>query len=95
MKILISALLIFSSFSITAFAQGGGEYTVNAVKGEYVIIGDKPYKILSKCDGLKPQDKVSFSESPITGSCSSEVDMGDLSPGMTLWGKCLGSMTSP
>ena len=66
MKILIIALIVISSLSVNTFAQGGGEYTVKAIKGDLIIIGEKPYKMLTKCEGIKPQDKVSFSESPIT-----------------------------
>ena len=66
LKTLIAALILISALSINAFAQGGGEYTVKAVKGNYVIIGEKPYKMLTKCEGIQPEDKVSFSESPIT-----------------------------
>ena len=66
MKILIAGLLIISTLSINSFAQGSSEYTVRAVKGDYVIIGEKPYKMLTKCEGIKAEDKVSFSESPIT-----------------------------
>ena len=66
MKTLITVLLIVASFSVAAFAQSGGEFTVMAIKGQYVIIGEKPYKMLSKCEGIKPDDKVSFSESPVT-----------------------------
>jgi hypothetical protein len=66
LKILIAGLLIISTLSINSFAQGSSEYTVRAVKGDYVIIGEKPYKMLTKCEGIKAEDKVSFSESPIT-----------------------------
>lgn len=66
MKTLITALILISALSINASAQSGGEYTVKAVKGDTVIIGEKPYKMLTKCDGIKPEDKVSFSESPLT-----------------------------
>jgi hypothetical protein len=66
LKILITALLITSTLSINSIAQGNSEYTVRAVKGNYVIIGEKPYKMLTKCEGIKADDKVSFSESPIT-----------------------------
>lgn len=66
MKILITAILVLSAISVATFAQRGGEYTVKEVKGEYVIIGEKPYKMLTKCEGIKADDQVSFSESPIT-----------------------------
>ncbi|MEM7007691.1 MAG: hypothetical protein AAF462_00985 [Thermodesulfobacteriota bacterium] len=66
MKLFLAALLILSATSLSAYSQGSGEYTVKAVKGEYVIIGEKPYKMLSECEGIKAEDKVSFSESPIT-----------------------------
>jgi len=66
MKTLLTALLIISALSINTFAQNQAEYTVKAIKGNYIIIGEKPYKMLTKCEGIKPEDKVSFSESPIT-----------------------------
>ena len=66
MKTLIAALLIISGFSVNTFAQNQAEYTVREIKGDYIIIGEKPYKMLTKCEGIKPEDKVSFSESPIT-----------------------------
>ncbi len=79
MRLLISALFIISAFSITALAQGGAEYTVKSVKGEYVIIGEKPYKMLTTCEGIKPEDKVSFSESPITCSQTTLINILTLS----------------
>ena len=79
MRLLISALFIISAFSIPALAQAGGEYTVKEIKGEYVIIGEKPYKMLTKCEGIKPEDKVSFSESPITCSQATIVNLLSLS----------------
>ena len=66
MKTLIAALLIISGFSVNTFAQNQAEYTVREIKGDYIIIGEKPYKMLTKCEGIKPEDKVSFSENPIT-----------------------------
>jgi hypothetical protein len=66
LKIFITALIVFSALSVNTFAQSGGEYTVTAIKDNYVIIGEKPYKMLTKCEGIQPEDKVSFSESPIT-----------------------------
>jgi len=66
MKTLIAALLIISGFSVDTFAQNQTEYTVREIKGDYIIIGENPYKMLTKCEGIKPADKVSFSESPIT-----------------------------
>ncbi len=79
LKTLITALLAVSTISITAYAQGGGEYTVKAVKGEYVIVAEKPYKMLTVCEGIKPEDKVSFSESPITCSQATLVNLLTLS----------------
>lgn len=79
MRLLISALMILSAFSVTALAQVGGEYTVKAVKGQYVIIGEKPYKMLTTCEGIKPEDKVSFSESPITCLQATLVNLLNLS----------------
>ena len=66
MKTLLTALILISALSLNTFAQGQAEYTVREIKGDYIIIGEKPYKMLTKCEGIKPADKVSFSESPIT-----------------------------
>ena len=66
MKTLFTALILLSAFALNTYAQGQAEYTVKEIKGDYIIIGEKPYKMLTKCEGIKPQDKVSFSESPIT-----------------------------
>ncbi len=66
LKILIIALIVFSALSVNTFAQSGGDYAVTTIKDTYVIIGVQPYKMLTKCEGIQPEDKVSFSESPIT-----------------------------
>jgi len=66
LKTLFTALILLSAFALNTYAQGQAEYTVKEIKGDYIIIGEKPYKMLTKCEGIKPQDKVSFSESPIT-----------------------------
>lgn len=79
MKTFIAALIIVSAFLATSFAQGGGEYTVKEIKGDYVIIGEKPYKMLTKCEGIKPEDTVSFSESPITCLKATIVNLVTLS----------------
>lgn len=79
MKIIITALLLISALSINSFAQGNSEYVVRAVKGDYVIIGEKPYKMLTKCEGIKADDKVSFSESPITCLKATIVNLLSLS----------------
>ena len=79
MKTLSITLFLTAILSVNAFAQMSGEYTVEAIKGEYVIIGQKPYKMLTKCEGIKPQDKVSFSESPITCLKATLVNLLNLS----------------
>ncbi len=79
MKILITALIVLSALSVNTLAQRGGEYKVKAIKGDYIIIGEKPYKMLTKCEGIKPQDKVSFSESPITCLKATVVNLLTLS----------------
>ncbi len=66
MKTLLAALLIISALTLNTYTQNQSEYTVREIKGEYIIIGEKPYRMLTKCEGIKPEDKVSFSESPIT-----------------------------
>jgi hypothetical protein len=66
LKTLFAALLIISAFALNTYAQNQAEYTVKEIKGDYIIIGEKPYKMLTKCEGIKPGDNISFSESPIT-----------------------------
>jgi len=66
LKTLLTALILISALSLNTYAQSQAEYTVKEIKGDYIIIGEKPYKMLTKCEGIKPADKVSFSESPIT-----------------------------
>ncbi len=79
MKILFAAVLMITAFCSGAIAQSGSGYTVEAVKGQFVIVGEKPYKMLTKCEGIKPQDKVSFSESPITCETATLVNLVSLS----------------
>lgn len=64
--VLFTATLMVSALSLNSNAQNQAEYTVREIKGEYIVIGEKPYRMLTKCEGIKPDDKVSFSESPIT-----------------------------
>jgi len=66
LKTLFAALILLSAFALNTYAQGQAEYTVREIKGDYIIIGEKPYKMLTKCEDIKPGDRVSFSESPIT-----------------------------
>lgn len=78
MKIFTVLLLIFS-FSLSAHAQNQAEYTIAAVKGEYLIIGQKPYKKLGTCEDFKVADKVAFSEDPITCEKVTAINLLSLS----------------
>lgn len=65
MRIVILLLLI-SSLSLQALAQSQAEYPVVKIKGEYMIIGQKPYKVIGTCDSFEEGDKVTFTADPIT-----------------------------
>lgn len=75
MKIIIAALLIISALSLNSFAQDQAEYTVAAIKGPYIIIGEKPYKKLAECSHIQVAEKVSFTEDPITCLQTEIVDL--------------------
>lgn len=79
MKLFITALLLVSSFSTVSFAQTQSEYTVAAIKGPYLIIGQKPYKMLQECPGIQEADKVTFTSDPITCQETEVVDLVSLS----------------
>ena len=79
MKIIISALLLLSALSLSSLAQDQSEYTVKAIKGPYIIIGEKPYKKLGECDDLKVADKVAFTSDPITCLQTEVIDLLTLS----------------
>lgn len=81
MRTLLPALFVFAVlFLITAsgtstLAQTQPEYTVVAIKGPYLIIGQKPYKKLTECKNIKVADKVTFTEDPITCLQTEVVDL--------------------
>ena len=60
MKTLLTALIIISALSLNTFAQSQAEYTVREIKGDYIIIGEKPYKMLTNVKALSPQIKSHF-----------------------------------
>ena len=66
MRILITALFIAAALGTTSYAQTQSEYTVRAIKGPYLIIGQKPYKKLAECKDIQEADKVTFTSEPIT-----------------------------
>lgn len=75
MRILLTALFLISALSINSFAQNQSEYTVVAIKGPYIIIGEKPYKKLAECGDIKVADKVTFTENPITCLQTEIIDL--------------------
>jgi len=78
-KILITTLFLISALSISSFAQDQSEYTVAAIKGPYILIGQKPYRKLADCKDIQVDDKVSFTSDPITCQENEIVDMLTLS----------------
>lgn len=65
MRILILSLLI-TFLTLPALAQNQVEYPVVKIKGEYMIIGQKPYKVIGVCDSFEEGDNVTFTADPIT-----------------------------
>ncbi len=65
MRILILSLLI-TFLTLPALAQNQVEYPVVKIKGEYMIIGQKPYKVIGTCEGFEEGDNVTFTADPIT-----------------------------
>ena len=53
MKTLLTALILISALSLNTYAQSQAEYTVREIKGDYIIIGEKPYKMLNKYEDIK------------------------------------------
>lgn len=75
MKILLAALFLISALSISSFAQTQSEYSVEAIKGPYIIIGEKPYKKLADCSEIQVAAKVTFTSDPITCQQTEIVDL--------------------
>jgi hypothetical protein len=63
---ILTALLFLTAVSVTALAQDQYEYKVDAIRGQYMLIGRKPYKIIGDCSRFQAGDDVAFSEEPIT-----------------------------
>jgi hypothetical protein len=78
-KTLLAALFLISALSISSFAQIQSEYSVEAIKGPYFIIGQKPYKKLADCANIKVADKVTFTSDPITCLQTEILDLLTLS----------------
>ncbi len=79
MKTLLAALFLISALSVSSFAQDQSEYTVTAIKGPYILIGQKPYKKLADCADIQVADKVTFTSDPITCQETEIVDLLSLS----------------
>ena len=63
---ILTALLFLTAVSIPAFAQNQYEYSVASIQGQYMVIGQKPYKIVGDCSKFQVGDDITFSEDPIT-----------------------------
>lgn len=79
MKILLPALFLITALSISSLAQTQSEYSVEAIKGPYFMIGQKPYKKLAECKDIQVGDKVTFTSDPITCQETEIVDLLTLS----------------
>lgn len=66
------------ALSLPAFAQNQVEYPIVKIKGEYMLIGQKPYKMIGKCEGFHEGDMVTFSEDPITCETVTALDVTEL-----------------
>ena len=64
--------------SLPAFAQNQVEYPIVRIKGEYMLIGQKVYKMISGCKEFEEGDLVTFSEDPITCETVTALDVTDL-----------------
>ena len=79
MRVLFAALFITAAIGSVSLAQTQSEYVVRAIKGPYLIIGQKPYKMLTECPGIQEADKVTFTSDPITCQETEVVDLLSLS----------------
>ena len=79
MKIILSVLFLISALTLSSLAQNQSEYSVEAIKGPYIIVGEKPYKKLGDCDEIQVADKVTFTSDPITCQQTEIVDLLTLS----------------
>lgn len=73
MKI-FSLSLLFLALSIPAYAQNQSEYPIAAIKDGFMLIGEKPYRMVSECPDFQVGDMVTFSEDPITCEMVTAID---------------------
>lgn len=74
-RTLIVSAFFAASFALPSFAQDQPNYKIAAIQGAYMIIGQKPYKILSDCSSFQAGDIVTFSEDPITCEKVTAIDI--------------------
>jgi hypothetical protein len=74
----LTVTLIIIAMSLPVFAQNQVEYPIVKIKGEYMLIGQKVYKMISGCEEFKEGDVVTFSEDPITCETVTALDVTDL-----------------
>ena len=78
MKIFSLSLLLIA-LSAAAYAQDQSEYPIADIRDGFMIIGQKPYRMVSECPDFQVGDQVTFSEDPITCEMVTAVDTLSLS----------------
>lgn len=73
MKIFSLSLLLIA-LSAQAYAQDQSEYPIAAIRDGFMIIGQKPYRMVADCPSFQVGDEVTFSEDPITCEMVTAVD---------------------
>ncbi|HVY55318.1 MAG TPA: hypothetical protein VHC46_06140 [Thermodesulfobacteriota bacterium] len=73
MKI-FSLSLLLAALSVPAFAQNQSEYPIADIKDGFMLIGQKPYRMVSECPTFQVGDQVTFSEDPITCEMVTAID---------------------
>jgi len=74
----LTVILMIIAISLPAFAQNKVEYPIVKIKGEYMLIGQKVYKMISGCEKFEEGDVVTFSEDPITCETVTALDVTEL-----------------
>lgn len=71
---IFSLAILLLTLSAPAYAQDQSEYPIAAIKDGYMLIGQKPYRMVSECPDFQEGDMVSFSEDPITCEMVTAID---------------------
>jgi hypothetical protein len=89
---ILTALLFLTAVSIPALAQDQYQYKVASIQGQYMIIGQKPYRIVGDCSKFQIGDDVTFSEDPITCETVTAINLDRFSSCEL---ECLENLGSP